>query len=149
MSLLASYLPEKREFAVSLILTRREDSDRGDMSVRPFRAPHINMNAEALSELISSESVGVQEPVFTCSMTKSEKESWRINPLKLPHVKIYMQSTEWTVKCITEAAKSVAGHQARDGYIRARLHHREAMPVFKTKRDIVNMFTSRSFILYI
>ena len=74
-------------------------------------------------------------------MTKSEIESLRINPLKLPHVKIHTQSTERAVKCVTEAAKSVAGHQARDGYIRARLHHREAMPVFKTKRDIVNMFT--------
>ena len=141
LSLLASDLPEEREFAVSLILKQRGHSDRGDMSVRPFRAPNINMNAEALPELISWESVGVQEPVFTCSMTKSEIESLRISPLKLPHVKIHTQSTERAVKCVTEAAKSVAGHQARDGYIRARLHHREAMPVFKTKRDIVNMFT--------
>ena len=41
---------------------------------------------------------------------------------------------------VTEAASSVVGQEARDGFIRARAHHREAMPVFKSKKHILATF---------
>ena len=34
---------------------------------------------------------------------------------------------------VTEAAAAVCGQEARDGYIRARVHHREEMSVFTTR----------------
>ena len=90
--------------------------------------------------LISWEKTGIQEPVFTCSMTQNEIEYIKKVPLTLPPVKIHTQSTERAVKSVTEAAKAVAGCHARDGYIRARIHHREVLPVFKNKRDILKTF---------
>jgi len=41
------------------------------------------------------------------------------------------------VKIVTEAAAAVCGQEARDGYIRARLQHREEMPVFTTKKHFL------------
>ena len=73
-------------------------------------------------------------------MSRSEVESLVDFPLSVPHVKIHTQSTERAVKCVTEVAKAVSGAQARDGFIRARLHHREVLPVFKNKRDILKLF---------
>ena len=40
------------------------------------------------------------------------------------------------VKMVTEAAAAVCGQEARDGYIRARVHHREEMSVFTTKKHV-------------
>ena len=58
----------------------------------------------------------------------------RVNPLTTPSVKIHTQSTECAVKQVTEAAMSVVGPDARDGYISARAQHREFLPVFKTNK---------------
>ena len=44
------------------------------------------------------------------------------------------------MKLVTEAAASVCGQEARDGYIRARLHDREEVPTFKTKKNILATF---------
>ena len=46
------------------------------------------------------------------------------------------------VKMVTEAAAAVCGQEARDGYIRARVHHREEMPVFTTKKHVMATFKS-------
>ena len=140
LSLLASENPEDRYFAVTSILRHREMADKGDMTVRPFRVPDIILEAHTLSELVSWKKTGILEPVFTCSMTKNEIEYIKEVPLTLPPVKIHTQSTERAVKIVTEAAKAVVGCQARDGYIRARIHHREVLPVFKNKRDILKTF---------
>ena len=44
------------------------------------------------------------------------------------------------VKLVTESAAAVAGQEARDGFIRARIHHRDDMPQFRTKADIMATF---------
>ena len=54
--------------------------------------------------------------------------------------KCQKQSTERCVKLVTEAADSVVGQERRDGFIRSRVHHREQMPVFRTKEQIMNTF---------
>ena len=38
---------------------------------------------------------------------------------------------------MTEAAASVVGQEAWDGFIRAQIHHREEMPKFRSKKDIL------------
>ena len=40
---------------------------------------------------------------------------------------------------VTEAAAAVCVQEARESYIRARLQHRESMPVF-TSKDVVATF---------
>ncbi|KAG0714226.1 hypothetical protein GWK47_014503 [Chionoecetes opilio] len=53
---------------------------------------------------------------------------------------IHTQSTARVVKQVTEAAAAVVGQQARDGFIRARAHHRETMPCFRSKKDMMDTF---------
>ena len=48
------------------------------------------------------------------------------------------------VKLVTEASAAVCGQDSRDGFIRARIHHREEMPVFRTKADILATFPKPS-----
>ena len=43
---------------------------------------------------------------------------------------------------VTEAAAAVCGQEAKDGYIRARVHHREEMPVLTTKKHVMATFKS-------
>ena len=44
------------------------------------------------------------------------------------------------MKLVTEAAADVCGQEARDGYIRIRLHSREEMPKFTSKKHILASF---------
>jgi hypothetical protein len=62
----------------------------------------------------------------------SGEHSHRINIEKFP---CHTQSVERCVKLVTEAAGTVCGPGARDGYIRSRLQARGLMPKFETKQD--------------
>ncbi|KAG0713532.1 hypothetical protein GWK47_016035 [Chionoecetes opilio] len=57
-----------------------------------------------------------------------------VKPYEVPEFSIHTQSTERVVKQVTEAAAAVVGQQARDGFIRARAHHRKTMPCFRPKK---------------
>ena len=61
-------------------------------------------------------------------------------PFDVPTFSCHTQSTERAVKLVTEAAGSVAGQEAREGFVKARVQHREVMPVFKTKKHILATF---------
>ena len=58
----------------------------------------------------------------------------------MPKFNSHTQSIERAVKQVTEALRVVVGQEARDGFIRARAHHREAIPVFITKKHIMTIF---------
>ena len=73
-------------------------------------------------------------------MTKEELKECLDRTFKVPKFSIHTQSTERCVKLVTEAAASVVGQERRDGFIRSRIHHREQMPVFRTKEQIMNTF---------
>ena len=137
LSLLSSKSLSDRTFAIDKILTMRGNSDLGNMSVRQRITPKLNLNATSLQQLISWKENELDEPVFTCSLTKKQLTSLIEKPLVVPHFNIHSQSTERAVKQVTEAASAVVGAEARDGYVRARAQHREILPVFRTKRDIL------------
>ena len=61
-------------------------------------------------------------------------------PMEEPPYHIHTQNTERSVKAVTEAAAAFVGHSARDGFVRARVHHSEMMPSFKSKKDIIPTF---------
>ena len=63
-----------------------------------------------------------------------------VKPFEAPGFSIHTQSTERAVKQVTEAAAAVVGQRARDGFIRARAHHRETMPCFRSKKDVLEKF---------
>ena len=140
ISLLSSNNAEDRNFAVDQILEQRGNNILGDMRIRPRKIPKLNFEATTLQELVKWENGVVQEPVFTCSLTKDKLVLLRLTPLITPSVKIHTQSTERAVKQVTVASMSVVGPDARDGYIRARAQHRELLPVFKTKKEILINF---------
>ena len=73
-------------------------------------------------------------------MTRAEIKAFLDKPYDPPKFSCHTQSTERCVKLVTEAASAVCGQEARDGYIRARIHHREAMPIFTTKKHILATF---------
>ena len=70
-------------------------------------------------------------------MSKDEIEGLRSKPLEAPDFPIHYQSTERAVQLVSQAAQAVFGQERRDGFVKARIAHREAMPVFHSKKDIV------------
>ena len=139
-TLLASADRDDRIFAVDQIMKLRGVDDYGDMSVRPRVTPKINLSAQSLIKLIQWKAGEVAEPVFTVNLSKQEIQQFRDTPFQPPKFSCNTQATERCVKLVTEAAAAVAGPEARDGYIRARLHHRDGMPVFLTKKHMLSTF---------
>ncbi|KAG0724775.1 hypothetical protein GWK47_004955 [Chionoecetes opilio] len=140
LSLMASQSEDDRRFAVTQILKLRDGEKYGDTSVRPRITPKLNLSATSLQTLISWQPGQVHEPAFTCSLSGDQIQEILVKPYEVPEFSIHTQSTERVVKQVTEAAAAVAGQQARDGFIRARAHHRESMPCFRSKKDMMDMF---------
>ena len=140
LSLLASSNTTDRTFAVDQILKLRGKQEYGDTSLRNRVTPKLNLSATSLTKLISWKSGQVDEPVFTCSLSRSEILAFKTDPYNPPKFSCHTQSTERCVKLVTEAAAAVCGQEARDGYIRARIQHREAMAVFTTKKHMLATF---------
>lgn len=140
LSLLASEEKEDRKFGVEKILKIRGKSELGDMSVRPRKTPRLNLNSTSLQSIIPWKIEECHEPVFTCKLTKDQLKEFLVTPFKVPKFSIHTQSTERCVKMVTEAAASVFGQERRDGFIRSRIHHREEMPEFRTKSQILRTF---------
>ena len=112
------------------------ESEYGEPRVKP----QLNLSATSLVELISWKQGEVQEPVFTCHLSKEELRRTLLTPLSLSALSSHTQSTERAVQQVTAAAEKVVGQQSRDGYIRAKAHHRGELPVFRTKKHILATF---------
>ena len=140
LTLLSSDKVADRTFAVSKILDIRGTNEYGDTSVRPRRTPKLNLDATTLQSLISWNVEDCYEPIFTCNLSQDEIRACIETPYKAPQFHIHTQSTERCVKLVTEAAAAVVGQDRRDGYIRSKLVHREAMPSFNSKQDVLKTF---------
>ena len=141
LSLLASSDKEEREFAVDKLLELRGGAELGDKSRRERRTPNINMGARTLRELINWEQEVIHEPIFTCDLTSQELLNIKDEPLVVPDYPLHTQSVERAVKEVTQASSAVCGSEKRDGFIKARIAHREVMPKFISKKDMKNMFS--------
>jgi hypothetical protein len=141
ISLLASSLNENRTFAVNMILKIRGDSEQGDTSVRNRKKPTLNFDAVTLLELIDWSNEQILEPNFTCNMTKRDLKKVIDSPMEVPYYPLHTQSCERVVKQVTEAAAAVCGFQRRDGFIRARIEHRDVVPNLKSKKDLIKLFS--------
>ena len=140
LSLLASPTDSDRHFAIAQIMKLRGDREYGDNSLRPRVTPKLNLSATSLTRLISWKPGTVQEPSFTCVLSKEEIQAFKEKPYSPPNFCCHTQATERAVKLTTQAAAAVCGQAARDGFIRARLHSREEMPVFTSKKHILATF---------
>ena len=140
LCLLASSDAEERAFAVEKILTCRGEQEYGDNSVRVRTNPKLYFNALKLIDLICWKETKVEEPIFTTGLSENEIVQLKVSPLSVPNFSCHTQSTERCVKLTTEAAAAVAGQTARHQYIKARNLHKQILPKFKTKNDILKTF---------
>ena len=138
-SLICSDDKKDREFAVQKILQIRAGREKGDLSVRVRRNPNINLQATDITDLIDWKSERLYEPVFTCNMTISEIENIRESPHDIQPFTIHTQSCVRAVQEVSHASEAVFGEDRRDGFVRARIDHREIVPMFKSKKDILNI----------
>ena len=132
--------PIIRSKAVDLILRVRSGSEYGDMSVRTYEKPKVNIDCSTYHDLIDWETEEVLEPVFTFKLTTEALLDLKEKPLDIPKMPHHAQAMERQVKVTTRAAKNVAGFQSRDGYIRAIQESRKRMSSFDTKKDFIYNF---------
>ena len=136
-SMLTSDDAGERSFAVEKILQVRNGSEEGDTSVRKHKTPKLNLGATSVRELINWEGEKVFEPVFTTKLDIDEIKELVNTPLQIQTFSLHTQSCERVVQEVSKASTEVCGDSRRDGWVRARVAHREVMPVFASKKDIL------------
>ena len=141
-SLLCSTNEDDRKFAVNKILLLRKGNDVGDLKVRTHRNLKIRLNATTPRNLISWKAE-VHEPVFTCHLNIDELKKLRNCPLKVADYPVHTQSCERAVAQVSASSKAVSGVKNRHGWVTARIDHREAMPVFESKKDIIKLIEAQ------
>ena len=144
VSLLSSENGAHRKFAVDKILELRCGDDEGDTSPRIFHPPALNLGAEDLLDLIDWNKEGLSESCLTCHLTIAEIEELRETPLQVPRFPSHTQAVERFVREMTDVSQRVAGAEARDGFIRARMASRAQYKKANTKRDFTLMAASKS-----
>ena len=108
------------------------------MSVRVRRNPKINIAASAPIELMDWTYDPVLETVFMWKMDISEIETLVDESLAIDNYTTHAKFYERAVHEVSKSTTSVFGEDRRDGWVRARMDHREIMPVFTTKKHILN-----------
>lgn len=126
---------EERRFAVQKIRRIRGNASQGSKAVRFRRHPSLNLKAATVKELVCWDNA--HEPVLTCDVPTDQLQQFLSKPMQVPTFPVQHQSVERCVKEVTAAAQQVVGHDRRDGYIRARAAHRDTMPTFASKRDML------------
>ena len=124
---------------MDVILKLRGNSQWGDKGVRTRKNPHLNIHATKLQDLTEWEKEIISEPIFTCDNSSEELKGFKRAPFQAPYYPNHTQSTERAIQQVTQAAASVCGHDKRDGYVRARIAHRETVPFFESKKDSLKL----------
>ena len=143
VSLMCSEDDEDRKFAVEKILALRDGSDVGDTTPRQFEPPNLNLKAVGKTDLIDWKAGKITESVLTSHLAIAEIEAVRTDKLEIPHFPSHSQSVERMIREMTDACGSVAGTEARDGLIRARLASRASYSKADTKKDFTKMVVKR------
>ena len=78
--------------------------------------------------------------MFTCGLSRADLNAIRDEPFVVPDFPIHTQSTERAVQAVTKAAAQVYGEERRDLLVRSQIAHRRLLPVFRSKKNIVQMY---------
>ena len=92
-------------------------------------------------ELIDWSNEQILERNFTCNMTKKDLQKVIDYPMEVPYYPLHTQSFERVVKQVTEAVAAVYGFHRHNGFIRARIEHRDVVPNLKSKKDLIKLFS--------
>lgn len=128
-----------KELGLRRILRARKNSS---LEVREFIIPDIDLNASDYFELIDWQKNVITSPPLLRSLTDDnirkmigDKTFSALDDMEFHLFPCHTQPVERCVKLVTEASNSVVGHEARDGFIRAKIYSREILPRFETKAD--------------
>ena len=106
-------------------------------SVRPFKVPPLNFDAEKYTELIDWQTTKITEPPLTMQMTDEDINNHIDQRTKISFGEFpcHTQSVERMIKEVTIASMKVYGPEARDGFIMSRLESRAKIPSFESKAN--------------
>ncbi|CAH0383699.1 unnamed protein product [Bemisia tabaci] len=134
LAMLNDALQDVKQLAVQKIMNARRTKSS---TVRKFKVPLLNFNAETYSEMIFWNEVTVTQPPILQYFSEEdlenlarEKDLQNYSFYKYP---CHTQSVERCVKIVTEASALVCGGEERDGLIRSKLKARLLMPAFEPK----------------
>jgi len=100
---------------------------------------HLNFESDDYIDLIDWQSSKITEPPVLKLISDEDLEglvrSGKTPVIDFPRFPCHTQAVEGCFKSVTEAFKSVAGYNAKDGLIRARNNARKIMPRFNTKNE--------------
>lgn len=145
LSMLADERQEVRKMTVQRILSKSlqaaaAEFGGGDTDPRIFRVPILNFQATQNTEMVDWPKDELFPPILSGTADEAiqscVEDCSKVMTL-VGDFPCHTQAVERTVKLVTQAAKSVCGAEARDGYIRSTLRSRKIMPKFNTKKDFV------------
>ena len=132
-TLLSSEEESDRRFAYEKIVSLRGGEDFGDKSIRAFEPPKLNWSATSIRDI--QDWANITEPIITASISTRDLAQFLTTPMRLPKIPGHTQSCERAVKEVTHASACVFGAERRDGFIRARVQSRSAVPCMERKKD--------------
>ncbi|PZC78138.1 hypothetical protein B5X24_HaOG202589 [Helicoverpa armigera] len=109
--------------------------------MRSFVIPKINFECQNYYDMIDwqNKSLVLTEPPLLRNLETDDLKKivveGNIEKFDFPKFPCHTQSVERCVKLTTEAAGSVAGQVAREGYIACKQNSRQIMPKFNSKKD--------------
>ena len=92
-------------------------------------------------ELIDWKKEIILKPIFTTDMKSHEIKKLVQTPSPMESYSTHTQSCERAVQEVSKASEAVYGEDKRDGWVRARMSHREILPIFESKKDIVKIMS--------
>src|SRR6218665_335577 len=136
--MLSDERPHIRELAFRRILAaRKETASNSTTTVRQFRVPELNFEAEDYTELVDWQSIDRHSSPVMKDMSNSEiitfVESRVTDKVDYPRFPCHTQGTELCIKLVMQASAAVCGEERRDNFINARLHSRNIMKQFTNK----------------
>ena len=135
-TLLCSEDKADREFAVEKILEVREAKvEENGANIRTRHKTKINKEATSLKDLILWDCSEISEPVLTLSLSAEDLRMFKTDPMEVVDVPVHGQGVERCVKEVTAASEAVYGYERRDGFIRARIAHRQLTGKVRSKKD--------------
>ena len=98
-------------------------------NIRKFVVLKLNFQAKEYPDFINWAETTFFEPPFTSNFSDQDITNLECHPLAVPAFPCHTQSVERAIRLITEAASSVIGPEARDGFIRQRIKSQKVWPV--------------------
>ena len=104
-----------------------------DSKICKFKVPKIKFKAKTYLDLFNWRTATITEKPFIASLSDDQIKNLVNTPLTPPAFTCHTQVVERGIWLVTEAASSVFGAEARDGFIRQRIKSRKEVGSLKTK----------------